>query len=738
MVGELVAHSPNSDGQWHSLRDHLRGTGDLAYEYAKAFQSGDLGRFLGLAHDVGKGKPVWQDGLVCVAGADRPVGVPHKHEGTWWAARHAGVWSAVVLGHHGGLPDRQDLQDAVRRVTGDRLAEFQATVDRVAREVPEIVPAERPQVPSWVDGRDWPTCDVFMRMLFSAVVDADFLDTERHHSGARPVSSEEPGRLVERFERQRAAMVAGSSSRLAGLRGEVYDYAATAAKLPPGVFRLAAPTGTAKTLAMAGFGLRHLAAHGMRRVVMAVPFLSITDQNAEVLRRLLDAKGQLPTVLEHHSAVELEPAEERQTPQGKPWQRLAAENWDAPFVVTTMVQLFESIFSHRPSAMRKLHRLAGAVILLDEVQAIPDRLVLPILSVLRTLTEHFGTTVVLSSATQPSYWALAPFADLPVRDIVPPAAGLDDRARRVRYEWRLQPRPTWEKVADELADARQSLTIVNTTRDAAALHRLLPDRSLHCRHLSTRMAAEHRARVIAEVKARLRAGGPIALVSTQLIEAGVDLDFPLVWRAWTCADSLQQAAGRCNRDGDLDCGHVVVFDPVDGGHPSDESYKAALAATAEFFGPGLADPDDREAIRAYYRRRFINQNLEHPTGSADKPRSVNGAMIQRWRQDGDFPRVAQAFRMIDEHSVPVVVPRCNPQREKEADDLLRALPHVDPAQQRSLIRRLQPFMASLPQHRARRAVDAGDAQWLGDLLLWDGAYDEHRGLDTFNEEDMVW
>ncbi len=204
------------------------------------------------------------------------------------------------------------------------------------------------------------------------------------------------------------------------------------------MYRLPAPTGSGKTLAAGGFALHHARAHQLRQVVVAVPFISITEQNADIYRRLLDRSGEPPVVLEHHSGVELD--DRAGGGAARWWRRLASENWDAPFVVTTTVQLFQSLFDHRPAAMRKLHRLARSVIVLDEVQALPDRLLLPILSALRTLAESFGTTVLLASATQPSYWELGPFRGLPVTDVIADPASLHASFRRVRWEWQLTPR----------------------------------------------------------------------------------------------------------------------------------------------------------------------------------------------------------------------------------------------------------------------------------------------------------
>ena len=492
------------------------------------------------------------------------------------------------------------------------------------------------------------------------------------------------------------------------------------------MYRLPAPTGSGKTLAAGGFALHHARAHQLRQVVVAVPFISITEQNADIYRRPLDRSGEPPVVLEHHSGVDLD--DRAGDGAARWWRRLASENWDAPFVVTTTVQLFQSLFDHRPAAMRKLHRLARSVIVLDEVQALPDHLLLPILSALRTLAESFGTTVLLASATQPPYWNLGPFRGLPVTNVIADPVPLHARFRRVRWEWQLTPKPTLGQIAVQAAPEPQVLVVVNTTADSALLHRELEqrrDRSLGpCLHLSTRMAARHRRDVLGQIRDRLAAGQPAAVVSTQLIEAGVDLDFPVVFRAWAPADSLQQAAGRCNRSARMAEGRVVVFDPDGGGHPADSSYKAALHATGSYFGPDLADPDALAALESYYTERYTRQNLE-----ASGP----GARIQRLRTRLDFPEVARAFQMIEEHTVPVAVEYGGQEAGAEVRDLadrLRSPGQLHAGEARLLLRRLQPFLASLPASLAGRAVAAGYAEpVIGDLLQWRGPYHPQRGID---------
>jgi CRISPR-associated endonuclease/helicase Cas3 len=459
-------------------------------------------------------------------------------------------------------------------------------------------------------------------------------------------------------------------------------------------------------------------------VIVAVPFISITEQNAAQYQRLLDEPGS-HVVLEHHSGTDLDgPGSAASW-----WRKLAAENWDAPFIVTTTVQLFQSLFDHRPAAMRKLHRLANSVIVLDEVQALPDRLLMPILSGLRLLTERFGCTVLLASATQPSYWSLGPFAGLRVHEVISEPGPLFERFRRVRYEWRTDPEPSLADIAAEVAAERQALVVVNTTADSARLHRLVeaqrPDPPGNCLHLSTRMTAGHRREVLEKVRHLLDDGEPVVLISTQLIEAGVDVDFPVVYRAWAPADSLQQAAGRANRNARLAEGRVVIFRPSDGGQPRDASYKAALDTTEAHFGPGRKDPDCLAELERYYQDRYSLQDVE---------RTGPGAEIEVLRTELDFPAVAEKFQLIEDKTATVAVPYpAAGELRENFDEIVRRLRAGGPGAAgdvRHLLRELRPYMATVPKRLARQALDRGWAEpIIGDLLEWQLPYHPVRGID---------
>lgn len=735
MDDELWAHSMNGHGVRHRLDDHLRGTASLARLFASAFDAGDLAEYLGLTHDVGKGECAWQRSLLSVEGTRRAVGIDHKYCGTWLAQRAVGPFAMCIDGHHGGLPALERLQNRLLKASPELIGEWESTAAAVASTVPEIMTDSASLVPTWcVDAweKDPLSVDLLTRMVYSSLVDADFLDTEAHFSGVpRPASTVLIGSLADRYESRREELLAERKPSPADQwRADVYAEAVAVAAGPRGMYRLAAPTGAGKTITAGGFAIRHAQAHGLRRVVLAVPFISITEQNATEYCRLLDEPGS-PVVLEHHSGTDLDA-----DAPGSWWRKLASENWDAPFVVTTTVQLFQSLFDHRPAAMRKLHRLADSVIVLDEVQALPDRLLIPILSSLRLLTERFGSTVLLASATQPSYWALNPFADLTIHDVISAPEPLYERFRRVRYDWRIDPEPSLADIAAEVASERQVLAVVNTTTDSAALHRLVEARRVgssgNCLHLSTRMTARHRREVLETVRRLLEREEPVALISTSLIEAGVDVDFPVVYRAWAPADSLQQAAGRANRNARLVQGRVVIFRPSDGGQPGDAAYKAAIAATEAYFGPGRADPDCLAELERYYPQRYALQDLE---------RTSIGAEIEELRSRMDFPAVAEKFQLIEDKTISVAIPY-PPTGGGQArfDQIVRRLRADGPGavgDARHLLRELRPYMATVPRRLARQAQEHGWAEpIIGDLLEWKLPYHPVRGIDPTQLPDV--
>lgn len=732
---ELYAHTPAPGSDvWHPLIDHLVGVAELARGFAEPFGAGELAYQLGLWHDVGKANPNFQAYLKrCYTDpGQKGTGPDHKAAGAVLAMRHFRNLALLVQGHHGGLRAEPELlswlderkQDPAPN--GERSA-IDVAIDEVRRILPAIEPAVKLPFPGFV--RDRATAELFLRMLFSTLVDADYLDTEQHRNPEQATlrASDSPlATLLERFEQAQHKLTGRRDDTIGQARHTFYEACCAAAELPPGLFRLAIPTGGGKTRSAMAFALRHALRLGFQRIIVAVPFISITEQTAQVYREIFETDADAGrVVLEHHSAAEGRRDETREYRPADLWARLAAENWDAPVVVTTTVQLFESLFANRTGRCRKLHRLARSVIILDEVQALPTHLLTPILAAVRDLCAHYGASVVLSTATQPAFESLPEFTDLTAHDIIPDAARWFAVLRRVAYDWSTGTPQSWSEVAAVMQEAPQALAVVNTKGDALALLDALDDPETL--HLSTLLCGAHRREVIAEVHRRLASGQPCRLVSTQVIEAGVDLDFPLVLRALGPLDRVIQAAGRCNREGRRELGRVIVFTPAEGKLPPGP-YRTATEITQAMLKGGDLDPDDPAVVQSYFRRLLdvVKRDREG---------------IQQLREVWDYPEVAKRFRMIDEETESVVVAYGGAEAEALVAELIRQIRTGAPGGRRTL-QRLQPYLVAVrtkdaEQYRRQGLIEPLLPDNAISIGIWHGQYDAVRGL-VADDDRSTW
>ena len=567
---QFLAHvKQDSTGKWHehALVDHLKGVSLLAEQSAKPFGSSDWARLAGLWHDLGKYSHTFQHYIKSTSGYDPEAhieGVPGRVDHSTAGAIHAvnsfgvpgRILAYLIAGHHAGLPD-WDTADGGGAALLERLRKQDLLERALEGDVPyEILNQSKP-ITTPVGGREG--FALWVRMLFSCLVDADFLDTEQFMEQEKADARgqfPDMASLLKTFERFIETKTReAESTPVNAIRAEVLRQCRAKATEGPGIFSLTVPTGGGKTLSSLAFALEHAIQHDNRRVIYVIPYTSIIEQTANVFREVFQELGEL--VVEHHS--NLDP--ERETAKA----RLAAENWDAPIIVTTNVQFFESLFAARPSRCRKLHNIANSVVILDEAQLLPPEFLQPILDVMNLLAKYYGVTFVLSTATQPALGTLQTFGREirgleSVREIMTDPAALHAGLKRVEIELpaNFQARQTWEDVAQELTDHDSVLCIVSTRSDCRELHRLMPQETIH---LSALMCGEHRSQVIADIKRRLKDGKPVRVISTQLVEAGVDVDFPVVYRALAGLDSIAQAAGRCNREGRLANGRMVVFVP---------------------------------------------------------------------------------------------------------------------------------------------------------------------------------
>ena len=656
--------------QWQPLEAHLKNVAALSESFAAAFHAEAAGKLLGFVHDLGKSRRSFADYLLrCNGLSDENYdSSDHTHSGAGacylkGAVRNFGHFLAYcVAGHHAGLPDGSSASGAASlesRLDKESAVLAEDDVRQWLKENASILAQLTSALPSqWLLTKA--DMALWIRMLFSCLVDADFLDTENFmtpgRSGLRgqyPELAELSARFFACLNRKQQSSPATAVNRV---RAEIRNQCELMAAAPPGIFSLTVPTGGGKTLSGMAFAFKHALKYHKRRIIYVIPYTSIIEQTSAVLRDFLDEDN----VVEHHSNFDPERATLR--------ANLAAENWDAPVVVTTSVQFFESLFACRPSRCRKLHNIADSIVILDEVQLLPPHLLHPCKEVIRQLSKNYGTTFVMSTATQPY------FPDLEITEIIPENMKLFERLKRVDIAIPPQPFPrqNWDEVASELLKYRQVLCIVNTREDCRRLYEKMPDGTIP---LSALMCGSHRSEVIAEIKQRLANGSALRVVATNLVEAGVDIDFPVVFRAYTGLPSIMQSAGRCNREGKLDSrGKVFVFMPPDVS-PVGDLRKAEETLTELLGGPEKVSPDDPASYPRFFENFYLKIN-DCGTGFDELlVKKVTDGIIQ-------FREAAEKFRMIDDsRSRPLIV------RYGENDVLIGQLREHGPS--RELMRKLQ-------------------------------------------------
>lgn len=727
-ISRFFAHSTNrhDKSDWQSLRDHLIKVGEIAAYNASFFGAENLASLAGLLHDLGKYTDEFQLRL--------EGKFPRMDHATWGAriARErygflGHMLAYCIAGHHAGLANGKD--GSTRRALSDRLDGS----------------AEHLLLPDWENELPLPKADALAmpsgfkvrkerqqfqmaflgRMLFSCLVDGDFIDTDefyRKTEGQPPRRTEKHISLQKLRERLNLHLASFSAdSEVNQIRSEILTHVRSQAESQTGLFSLTVPTGGGKTLASLAFALDHAIHNGLRRVIFVIPFTSIVEQNAAVFRKALGDLGD-KAVLEHHSAFIDDPTKARES---KEKLRLAMENWDAPIIVTTAVQFFESLFADRPSRCRKLHNITGSVVIFDEAQTLPLRLLRPCLAAMDELALNYRTSVVLCTATQPALRAEDGFRDglQNVRELAPAPQHLYQRLKRVRVQH--VGILSDDDLIEHLRSRAQVLCIVNNRRHARTLYQSIADQP-GARHLTTLMCAKHRSHVLAEVRVLLKSGEPCRLVSTSLIEAGVDVDFPTVLRAETGLDSIAQAAGRCNREGRRPPheSDVLVFSTANEDWAPPPELKQLAQAFREIERKHRDDPLSLEAIRNYFQLVYWQRgDLELDTAN------LLGLLRGSRLESLPYETLANQFRMIDSVMMPVIVPF-----DDYAIKAIRELEFAEGCV--GIARRLQPYLVQVPRQgyealsRARAILPVKPERY-GDQfmqLLNVDLYDQRFGL----------
>lgn len=720
------------------LADHLHNVSRLAEGFSSKFNAGAWGRCLGLWHDIGKSSALFQQRVR----GETERRVDHSTAGARQTAREYGdagrVMSYAVAGHHGGLPDGKSNEDAClcRRLdeTKRHIEDFSAWRKCLGTDDMPTLPTP-PPFDCKKAGLGFRLA-FFVRMLFSCLVDADRLDAEAVGDPDRATgrmgypSITELGNRLDAYLNTKVSQV--EPSPVNRIRAQVLEACREASSLSPGLFSLTVPTGGGKTLSSLAFALDHAVRHGLDRIVYVIPYTSIIEQNAAVFRAALGDKDGM-FVVEHHSNFDSGGENDDQP-------HPATENWDAPVIVTTSVQFFESLYSHKAGRCRKLHNLSRSVVILDEAQMLPLDYLKPCLEALKELVATYKTSVVLCTATQPALNASSDSTQglkvglLGVREIIPDPVALHQSLRRVRV------RHVGERseagLAGELAGYDRVLCIVNSRRTARtvfdALRELIRPDQGGLFHLSALMCPAHRAQTFARIRKALDDGSPCRVVSTTLVEAGVDVDFPVVFRAESGIDSIAQAAGRCNREGKLEQGEVFVFRP-ERGHPVGHFRRVAQAGRS-VAGRHAADLLHPNAIRDYFLELYWQVGEDQLDKKSILERLTEGAS-RCWFP---FREIGREFQLIESATQGVIIPY-----NEESEKVIRALRSLEAGDRAGgLMRRAQRFSVSLYERDLARLEREGAVERSGPsgqffVLSNTDLYDPVYGLDVFKDDPGV-
>lgn len=717
MLSNLKAHTSGPNGKIDTLFDHLSAVADAARTFAKPFGAGDMAYLIGLIHDLGKINPAFQSYLQAMEEGRNHPKTPHAIWGAafmyylLWGKYQKDIWKEFALpiyGHHSGLEAHSLASQKFSRFLKENKSKLESMISYCVEQRFTPGSLSFPVVSNT-------SREMRIRMVFSALVDSDYLETERHFEEKRAQRrSQWPDlqKLWHVFEKDQNSLLekAGNNPSLVNrIRHEVYKSCLKTAVEKAGLFRLTVPTGGGKTRSGLAFALRHAIHNDLCRIIVALPYTSIIDQTAREYRNIF--KKEFDCVLEHHSQIDVPDEMEEQDPKYLRY-RLAAENWDAPLIVTTTVQFFESLFTNKPGRARKLHNIAKSVIILDEVQTLPLQLLKPTLDILHDLIEHYGVSIVFSTATQPAFDNtpyIKPFHDISIREIIIDYPQHFKALRRVKYEYRPAP-IEWLKLAEEIRTLNQIMVIVNSRKDAIALIDALGDMT-DIYHLSTLLCGSHRKDTLEKIRGRLKTGQTVRLISTQVVEAGVDLDFPTVYRAIGPLDRIVQAAGRCNREGDPKrLGKVVIFQPEAGSIPGGAYLIGKTEAESMLHEYGPDELHNPQIFIEYFQRLF-----------SDMGDNLDQKGIQALREDLNYPEIAKNYHFIPKDTISVVV---------NYHDAMSVLTEWEQDPCRRNWRRLQPYLVNIYRWQVNKLRDWLHPLQKDMLLLWTGKYDLVRGISN--------
>jgi len=729
----FYAHSSEKTDKsdWQLLSNHLETVGRLAAKNAAYFDAEALAKNAGILHDIGKYSQEFQSRLEGGKKVDHATAGAQMAQQQW--GKFGRLLAYIIAGHHVGLANGVDTGETRSTLT-DRLKKSIPALDEIWKQ--EISLSDDLKFPAFELTNNFQGFQLafLTRMLFSCVVDADYLDTEAFYlklEDKQPRNTAYPSlvqfqqTLNQHLQQLTDKVSKNGSETVNHLRKEILFHSREQAVLEPGLFSLTVPTGGGKTLTSMAFALDHAIKYQLRRIIYVIPFTSIIEQNARVFRNIFSPLGD-NVVLEHHSAFDDTGFHNQET---KDKLRLVMENWDAPVIVTTAVQFFESLFADRTSKCRKLHNITGSVIILDEAQMLPITLLRPTMAAIDELAKNYKCSLVLCTATQPALYQpdfyggfIVGQAKGEVREIAPNPAQLYIELERVTVRYiGIQ---TDDQLADKIKHQEQILIIVNNRRHARAIFDAVRE-SENVYHLTTLMCAKHRKKILDEIRVKLKSGQDCKVISTSLIEAGVDVDFPLVMRAETGLDSIAQAAGRCNREGlgKKEQSEVLIFTAPDWKAPPElEQNAASMRHVLRNYESNLLSP---EAIKAYFSDVYWRKGEELDAKGLLKTHQDHYANLSF-----PFESIAKDYRIIENYMHPIIIPY-----DKEAEMLINKLRYTERVG--SIPRKLQPYLVQVPEQafialKSAEAISPIQPERLAEQF-WEmcssNLYSERAGLD---------
>ncbi|AYB41775.1 CRISPR-associated helicase Cas3' (plasmid) [Brevibacillus laterosporus] len=725
------AHRTTTDNKddWQLLRDHSRGVAKRSSKFAKVFGAGKWGYAIGLLHDIGKYSVEFLKRL-----EGRLIPVDHSTAGAQAIVEHWGLEGKIpayaIAGHHTGLPNGGTItgpDTCLTRRLKREVKEYRHAFQEIAK------PDKPVSLPIEVGFNPGMSYSMFIRMLYSCLVDADSLDTEKFCnkklSSIRGITLN-ISTALNRYTQYMRRKFSSPKTEIERYRNELMQECLMAAEGPQGLYTINMPTGSGKTLSTLGFALKHAQKHGLSRVIYVVPFTSIIEQNATILRNILGKK----VVLEHHSSIQRDMAlyekeEKIKTLHQK--MELAEENWDVPVIVTTNVQFFESLFSNKRSKCRKLHRIANSVVIFDEAQIMNGNFLRPSLYAMEELARNYKVTSLFCTGTQPGIDRFFP-PSIPIKEVVHDVPLRHKQFQRTcLHQLGLQ---SLEEVASRIQTHHQVMCIVNTRKEARELYQHLREinkKAPFLFHLSARMCGKHRQKVLKMIRQRLNKNLRCCVISTPLIEAGVDIDFPVVYRELAGLDSIAQAAGRCNRNGGPNLGDVFVFETEQGLPPGWFHLTGSIAKRIlqKYKEHGLS----LSAMEDYFSELYFYQT------SALQDRTDSKNIIGLLNEDipglsFPFKDVDRLFKLIDNQMETVIVPI-----DEESEEQVKKLKST--SSMKSVLRNLQLYTVQIYQKEFQDYLQAGELIEVrqGVFVLHNHSkwYKKDIGLMPFSEEHRI-